>query len=132
MLGILGNKVGMTQLFAEDGTANPVTVIKVGPCTITQIKSIATHGYDAIQIGYQQTPEKKLTKPELGHLKKANVTPLKYLALLFAIVFGYFIWDEIPTFKTLTGAFLVIVSTLIIFRREIYKKKIITSKTIND
>ena len=79
MLGILGNKVGMTQLFAEDGTANPVTVIKVGPCTITQIKSIATHGYDAIQIGYQQTPEKKLTKPELGHLKKANVTPLKYL-----------------------------------------------------
>tara|TARA_A100001388_G_C28749808_1_gene491515 strand:+ start:69 stop:953 length:885 start_codon:yes stop_codon:yes gene_type:complete len=60
------------------------------------------------------------------------VTPLKYLALLFAIVFGYFIWDEIPTFKTLTGAFLVIVSTLIIFRREIYKKKIITSKTIND
>jgi large subunit ribosomal protein L3 len=79
VLGILGNKVGMTQLFAEDGTANPVTVIKVGPCTITQIKSIATHGYDAIQIGYQQTPEKKLTKPELGHLKKANVTPLKYL-----------------------------------------------------
>ena len=60
------------------------------------------------------------------------VTPLKYLALLFAIVFGYFIWDEIPTFKTLTGAFLVIISTLIIFRREIYKKKIITSKTIND
>ncbi|MDC3257472.1 DMT family transporter [Candidatus Pelagibacter sp.] len=60
------------------------------------------------------------------------VTPLKYLALVFAIIFGYFIWDEIPTFKTLVGAFLVIISTLIIFRREIYKKKIITSKTIND
>jgi drug/metabolite transporter (DMT)-like permease len=60
------------------------------------------------------------------------VTPLKYLALVFAIIFGYFIWDEIPTFKTLAGAFLVIISTLIIFRREIYKKKIITSKTIND
>jgi len=60
------------------------------------------------------------------------VTPLKYLALVFAIIFGYFIWDEIPTIKTLTGAFLVIVSTLIIFRREIYKKKIISSKTIND
>ncbi len=60
------------------------------------------------------------------------VTPLKYLALVFAIIFGYFIWGEIPTFKTLIGAFLVIVSTLIIFRREIYKKKIITSKTIND
>ena len=60
------------------------------------------------------------------------VTPLKYLALLFAIFFGYFIWGEIPTVKTLIGAFLVIISTLIIFRREIYKKKIITSKTIND
>jgi len=60
------------------------------------------------------------------------VTPLKYLALVFAIVFGYFIWGEVPTIKTLIGALLVIISTLIIFRREIYKKKIITSDTIND
>ena len=60
------------------------------------------------------------------------VTPLKYLTLVFAIIFGYFIWDEIPTIKTLIGALLVIVSTLIIFRREIYKKKIITSRSIND
>ena len=60
------------------------------------------------------------------------VTPLKYLTLVFAIIFGYFIWGEIPTIKTLAGAFLVIVSTLIIFRREIYKKKEITSKVIND
>ena len=60
------------------------------------------------------------------------VSPLKYLALVFAIIFGYFIWGEVPTFKTLIGASLVIISTLIIFRREIYKKKDITSKTIND
>ena len=60
------------------------------------------------------------------------VTPLKYLALVFAIIFGYFIWDEVPSIKTLVGAFLVIISTLIIFRREIYKKKIISFKTIND
>ncbi len=60
------------------------------------------------------------------------VTPLKYLTLVFAIIFGYFIWGEIPTFKTLIGALLVIASTLIIFRIEIYKKNIITSKTIND
>ena len=59
------------------------------------------------------------------------VTPLKYLTLVFAIIFGYFIWDEIPTIKTLVGAFLVIISTLIIFRREIYKKKDITSKITN-
>ena len=60
------------------------------------------------------------------------VTPLKYLALVFAIFFGYFIWNEIPTIKTLFGASLVIIYTMIIFRREIYQKKNITSKTIND
>ncbi len=60
------------------------------------------------------------------------VTPLKYLALIFAIIFGYFIWGEVPTIKTLMGSFLVIISTLIIFRREIYNKKIVSSKTVND
>ena len=60
------------------------------------------------------------------------VTPLKYLALVFAIIFGYLIWDEIPTIKSLFGAGLVILSTLIIFRREIYKKKTISTKTLND
>ena len=60
------------------------------------------------------------------------VTPLKYLALVFAIVFGYFIWGEVPTIKTLLGALLVIISTLIIFRREIYNKKIVSLKTLND
>ena len=60
------------------------------------------------------------------------VTPLKYLALVFAIIFGYLIWDEVPTIKSLFGAALVIFSTLIIFRREIYKKKIISIKTLND
>jgi large subunit ribosomal protein L3 len=79
VLGILGNKVGMTQIFTEDGDANPVTVIKVGPCVITQIKSMETHGYNAIQIGYKQVSKLKLTKPELGHLEKSNIVPLKYL-----------------------------------------------------
>ncbi len=60
------------------------------------------------------------------------VTPLKYLALVFAIFFGYLIWDEIPTIKTLFGAFLVIISTLIIFRREIYKKNVVTPEPLND
>ena len=60
------------------------------------------------------------------------VTPLKYLALVFAIFFGYLIWGEIPTIKTLFGAFLVIISTLIIFRREIYKKKVVTPEPLND
>ena len=68
----------------------------------------------------------------LKYAEVSLVTPLKYLALVFAIIFGYFIWDEIPTIKTLLGALLVIISTLIIFRREIYRDKIITSKSTND
>ncbi len=79
MPNILGNKIGMTQIFAENGDAIPVTIIKVGPCIITQIKSLDTHGYDAIQIGYQQVEKNYLTKPELGHLEKVNIPPLKYL-----------------------------------------------------
>ena len=66
------------------------------------------------------------------HAEVSLVTPLKYLALVFAIIFGYFIWGEVPTTKTLAGAFLVIISTLIIFRREIYKKKITIPEKIND
>jgi large subunit ribosomal protein L3 len=78
-LGILGNKVGMTQIFTEDGNANPVTIIKVGPCIVTQIKTTETDGYNSIQLGYQPVPRQKLTKPELGHLDKANIVALKYL-----------------------------------------------------
>ena len=73
MSNILGNKVGMTQIFTEDGNAIPVTIIKVGPCVVTQIKSISTHGYNAIQIGYFKQPKHKLNKPQLGHLKKLNI-----------------------------------------------------------
>lgn len=79
MIGVLGNKVGMTQIFTEDGNANPVTVIRVGPCIVTQIKTEDTDGYNAIQIGYHQTGTKHLTKPELGHLKKSQIQPLRYL-----------------------------------------------------
>jgi large subunit ribosomal protein L3 len=79
MSNILGNKVGMTQIFTEDGNAIPVTIIKVGPCIVTQIKSVSTHGYNAIQIGYFKQPKHKINKPELGHLTKSNIEPLKYL-----------------------------------------------------
>lgn len=79
MIGVLGNKVGMTQIFTEDGDANPVTVIRVGPCIVTQIKTKDTDGYNAIQIGYHQTEPKRLTKPEIGHLKKSQIQPLRYL-----------------------------------------------------
>jgi large subunit ribosomal protein L3 len=78
-LGILGTKLGMTQIFDEAGFAIPVTVIKAGPCIVTQIKSVAREGYSAIQIGYGQVASKNLTKPELGHLQKSESPPLKHL-----------------------------------------------------
>ena len=78
-LGLLGNKIGMTQIFDETGNIIPVTVLKIGPCVITQVKTTLTDGYNAIQIGYGNVPTKSLTQPELGHLQKSNIQPLKYL-----------------------------------------------------
>jgi len=78
-VGLLGNKIGMTQIFDESGNIIPVTILKVGPCVITQVKTDTKDGYDAIQIGYGNVSNKKLTQPELGHLQKANIQPLKYL-----------------------------------------------------
>ena len=66
--GLLGRKVGMTQAFGENGTAIPVTVIEAGPCIITQIKTTARDGYEAVQIGFEQKRLKSTTRPELGHL----------------------------------------------------------------
>ena len=78
-IGLLGNKIGMTQIFDESGNIIPVTIIKVGPCIITQIKTKVKDGYDAIQVGYSNTSNKLLTQSELGHLQKSNIQPLKYL-----------------------------------------------------
>ena len=69
---IIGRKVGMTQIFTEEGKVIPVTVIEAGPCTVTQKKVAEKDGYDAIQLGFQDVAERKLTKPEVGHLKKAG------------------------------------------------------------
>ena len=78
-VGLLGNKIGMTQIFDEAGNIIPVTILKVGPCVVTQVKTQSTDGYDAVQIGYGNVPSKALTQPELGHLQKSNIQPLKYL-----------------------------------------------------
>lgn len=76
---IIGRKVGMTQIFNADGKVIPVTVIEAGPCTVVQKKTPEKDGYTAVQLGFQDVAEKKLTKPELGHLKKAGVSPKKVL-----------------------------------------------------
>jgi len=78
-LGLLGNKIGMTQIFDESGKIIPVTVLKIGPCIITQVKTVLKDGYNAIQIGYGNVSRKSLTQSELGHLQKSNIQPLKYL-----------------------------------------------------
>ena len=78
-IGLLGNKIGMTQIFDESGNIIPVTILKVGPCIITQIKTKIKDGYNAIQVGYSNTSNKSLTQSELGHLQKSNIQPLKYL-----------------------------------------------------
>ena len=78
-VGILGTKVGMTQIFDEAGVAIPVTVVQAGPCTVTQIKTGQTDGYSAIQLGFGAVAAKALTKPELGHLAKSGASPLHHL-----------------------------------------------------
>jgi large subunit ribosomal protein L3 len=73
---IIGRKVGMTQLFDENGKVVPVTVIEAGPCVVTQKKTVEKEGYTAVQLGFEDVPERKLTKPQIGHLSK-NSLPLK-------------------------------------------------------
>ena len=79
MKAIIGKKVGMSQIFDENGHVIPVTVIEAGPCTVVQKKTSEKEGYEAVQLGYEDVPERKLTKPEMGHLNKAGVSPKKHL-----------------------------------------------------
>jgi len=78
--GLLGKKLGTTQVFDEQGQLIPVTVLQVGPCQITQIKKVESDGYNAVQLGFEDKSEKRVTKPLQGHFKKAGVKPKKYLA----------------------------------------------------
>jgi large subunit ribosomal protein L3 len=79
MKGIIGKKVGMTQIFDENGAVIPVTVIQAGPCYVTQVRSAERDGYAAVQLGFEETKPKRLTKGQLGHLKRNNLPALRYL-----------------------------------------------------
>lgn len=79
MPAILAKKLGMTQVFQEDGTVARVTVLEAGPCPVTAVRDQERDGYDAIQLAFGQTREKHLSKPELGHLKKAGAPPMRHL-----------------------------------------------------
>jgi large subunit ribosomal protein L3 len=79
MAALIGKKLGMTQVFAEDGTRVPVTVIQAGPCPVTAVRAADRDGYAAVQLSFGEVPERKLTKAELGHLKKAKAPPARTL-----------------------------------------------------
>jgi large subunit ribosomal protein L3 len=80
MKSLIGKKLGMTQIFDDEGRRVPVTVIEAGPCSVVQRKTAATDGYEAIQIGFGEQKEQRVTKPLLGHFKKAGVAPARELA----------------------------------------------------
>jgi len=77
--GLIGKKIGMTQIFDENGAALPVTLIEAGPCFVTQIRRVESEGYSAVQLGFEEVKPKRLTGGEIGHLKRGNLPPLKYL-----------------------------------------------------
>ncbi len=79
MSAILAKKLGMTQVFQDDGSVARVTVLEAGPCPVTAVRTAERDGYDAVQLAFGQTKEKHLSKPELGHLKKADAPPMRHL-----------------------------------------------------
>ena len=80
MKTLLGKKIGMTQIFAEDGTVVPVTVVEAGPETVLQVKTVETDGYNAVQVGFEDQKPQRVNKPMTGHFEKAGVAPKKYVA----------------------------------------------------
>ena len=80
MPGLLGKKIGMTSVFSADGKNVPCTVIELGPCVVTQIKSVEKDGYAAVQLGFEEAKEKNTSKPMLGHFAKSGTTPKRHLA----------------------------------------------------
>ena len=102
--GLIGKKIGMTQIFDEHGRVIPVTVIEAGPCVIAQIKTVESDGYDAIQLGFGDVKEKKLTKPVKGHFTKVNVTPKKHLReFRLDSIEGYTVGQELKADVFATG-----------------------------
>ena len=106
MPGLLGKKIGMTSVFSADGKNVPCTVIEVGPCVVTQVKTVETDGYAALQLGFEDKNEKHTTKAEQGHFKKAGTTFKRHLAEFKGFDGDYKLGDEI-TVALFEGAELV-------------------------
>ena len=100
MQGLIGKKVGMTSVFDENGKNIPCTVLQAGPCVVTQIKTVETDGYNAVQLGFEEKKEKHTTKAEMGHFKKANTTPKRKL-----MEFTGFETGQVQVGEVLTASF---------------------------
>jgi large subunit ribosomal protein L3 len=97
MKGLLGKKIGMTSIFTADGTNIPCTVIEAGPCSVTSIKTVEEDGYSALQLGFGEVKENRLTKPVLGKFKKKELTPKKFVREFrdFEVIEGLKVGDEL-------------------------------------
>ena len=111
MPGLLGKKIGMTSVFSADGKNTPCTVIEVGPCVVTQVKTLENDGYEALQLGYEEKKEKHTTMPELGHFKKAGVAPMRHLAEFKGFEGEYKLGDAITVEMFAEGDFVDIAGT---------------------
>ena len=111
MPGLIGKKIGMTSVFSADGKNIPCTVIEVGPCVVTQVKTVENDGYEAIQLGFEDAKEKHCTKPELGHFAKAGVAPKRHLAEFKGFGEAYKVGDVIGVDLFTESDFVDIVGT---------------------
>ncbi len=109
--GLIGKKIGMTQIFTEDGAAVPMTLIEAGPCYVTQIITSENDGYSAVQIGFGETKPKRLTGGELGHLKRNSLPPLKYVREFRAKDHGLKEGDQITVAEFEMGELVDVIGT---------------------
>ena len=111
MPGLLGKKIGMTSVFSADGKNVPCTVVEVGPCVVTQVKTVEKDGYEAVQVGFQDKKEKNTTKAELGHFEKAGVTPKRHLAEFKGFETEYKLGDQITVELFADAKFVDVIGT---------------------
>lgn len=109
--GLIGKKIGMTQIFTEDGAAVPMTLIEAGPCYVTQIITSENDGYSAVQLGFGESKPKRLTGGELGHLKRNSLPPLKYLREFRAKDHGLKEGDQITVSEFEMGELVDVIGT---------------------
>ena len=111
MSGLIGKKIGMTNIFAEDGKILPCTVVQAGPCTVTQVRTKNHDGYDALQLGFNEKSEKSTNKSELGHHKKSGATPMKKLVEFKGFENDYKLGDKITVEHFNVGEYVDVTGT---------------------